>query len=77
MSAVAPPVLVTTVDPELGAILTDHGARWGITRRTDHGSNPGAFHAVRHDPRPSLQRLSAGTAEDLRSAIECVEETAR
>ncbi|GHD24961.1 hypothetical protein GCM10007147_21710 [Nocardiopsis kunsanensis] len=71
MTVLAPPT--TTADPELDALITKFGARWEITRRTDYGGTPGAFHAVRHDPRPSLQGLRSATAEGLRSAIECAE----
>lgn len=60
-------------DPELDALVADHGAKWTITRRTDYAGAPGAFHAVRHDPRPALQGLRAATADGLRSAIECAE----
>lgn len=71
MTALASPT--ATIAPELDALLADHGARWDITRSTDHGGAPGAFHAVRLDPRPSLQGLSADTAEGLRFTIECAE----
>ena len=74
MTALASPA---TVDPELAALLTDHGARWDITRLTDYGGSPGAFHAVRHDPRPSLQGLRSATADGLHSAIEYAEAMTR
>lgn len=62
-----------TADPELTALIAAHGSRWTITRHVDHRGTRGAFRAVRHDPRPSLQGLRAATAEELRAAIECVE----
>ncbi|WP_017612134.1 hypothetical protein [Nocardiopsis salina] len=73
MAATAPPTTTASADPELAALVAAHGTGWDITRYADHGGAPGAFHAVRHDPRPALQGLRAATAAELHAAIECAE----
>ncbi len=67
------PLAPAAVDPELAVLNAQFGDRWTITRRIDHGGALGACHAVRHDPRPSLQGLSAHTAAGLWAAIEYAE----
>lgn len=74
MTALMP---ATEADPELAALVADHGTEWGIAHSLDCTGAPGPWHAVRHDPRPSLQGLGSDTAAGLRAAIECAEAMAR
>lgn len=56
---------------DLATLRAEHGARWHILHTSD------AWHAVRRDPRPALQGLSAHTARSLLADLARVEESTR
>lgn len=51
---------------DLEQLRAEFAGRWEITRHTDHGGTPGAWHAIRLDPAPALQGVRASTAQGLR-----------
>ena len=58
-------------DADLDRLRATYADRWDILRTTDR------WHAVRRDPRPPLQGLSAHTARGLWRDLARVEEATR
>lgn len=66
MRVAVPPIPRQRTDPDLERLRAEFAGRWEITRHTDHGGTPGAWHAIRLDPAPALQGVRASTADGLR-----------
>ena len=68
MRVAAPPIPCQQAKDglDLDRLRAEFAGRWEITRHTDHGGTPGAWHAIRLDPAPALQGVRASTAQGLR-----------
>ncbi len=68
MRVECPPIPCQQTD-DLEQLRAEFAGRWEITRHTDHGGTPGAWHAIRLDPTPALQGVRASTADGLRRRL--------